>query len=75
MMVTITYYPMEIVSFGLEKILILKTFFGTIAHEALHAIFSILDIVGIKLSVESEEAFTYLHEYIFNALIWDDKEE
>lgn len=52
-----------------------KDFFGIIAHEALHATFSILDIVGIKLSVESEEAFTYLHEYIFNALIWVDEED
>lgn len=51
-----------------------KDFLRTVIHESLHATFSILDIVGIQLSAKSEEAFTYLHEHIASALIWDDEE-
>lgn len=37
---------------------------STIAHEAFHATYFILDRVGIELSGDSEEAFAYLLAYI-----------
>lgn len=37
---------------------------GTIAHEAFHATYSILDYVGAKLSDDSEECFAYLLDFI-----------
>ena len=37
---------------------------GTIAHEVLHATFDILQDHGVTLSPESEESFTYLHDYL-----------
>ena len=35
-----------------------------IAHESLHAAIHTLRLVGIKLEECSEEAYTYLHQYI-----------
>lgn len=40
----------------------------TIAHEALHATYSICNFVGIPLSDSSEEAYTYLLEYIIREI-------
>jgi hypothetical protein len=37
---------------------------GTIAHECLHATFAILESKGIKYNRKSEEAFTYLLDYL-----------
>lgn len=37
-----------------------------IAHECLHATCYILDYVGIKLTEESEEAYTYLVGYLID---------
>lgn len=37
---------------------------GFIAHELGHASFAILRDVGIVLNKDSEEAYTYLHEYL-----------
>lgn len=39
---------------------------ATLGHELLHAVFFILDYCGVKYSDESEEAFTYLHEFFLN---------
>lgn len=36
----------------------------TIAHEALHGTFAILKDHGVTLSPDSEEAFTYLHDFL-----------
>lgn len=36
----------------------------TISHEALHCTFTVLRDMGIKLSKESEESYTYLQEYL-----------
>src|SRR5687767_9821454 len=37
---------------------------GIIVHESFHAVYNILDFVGMKLSEESEEAFAYLLDSI-----------
>jgi hypothetical protein len=37
---------------------------GSIAHEAFHATFAILDYIGMTLTDSSEEAFAYLDDYI-----------
>lgn len=34
----------------------------TISHECLHCVFKLLPVIGIPLTEESEEAYTYLHE-------------
>jgi hypothetical protein len=39
-------------------------FISKIAHETLHAISGIFDVIGIKFTDESEEAYTYLLDYI-----------
>lgn len=39
---------------------------GLVAHECLHATCYILDYVGISLTEESEEAYTYLISYLVN---------
>jgi hypothetical protein len=38
-------------------------FHGIFSHEVLHATFELLRARGLELSVESEEAYTYLHDY------------
>lgn len=38
---------------------------SVLSHECLHATFDILRQVGVKLTEKSEEAYTYLQEYIF----------
>ena len=42
------------------------TSIATLGHELLHAVFFLLKYCGIKYSDESEEAFTYLHEFFIN---------
>lgn len=37
---------------------------GSIAHEAFHAAYSILDYVGMRLTDDSEEGFAYMVDYI-----------
>ena len=37
---------------------------GIVSHEALHATNYIMDFVGMKLSSDSEESYTYLLQYI-----------
>ena len=39
-------------------------FISKIAHESLHAVSFIFQVIGIKLTDESEEAYTYLLDYI-----------
>lgn len=38
-------------------------FHGVFSHEVLHATFELLRARGLELSTESEEAYTYLHDY------------
>jgi hypothetical protein len=38
-------------------------FHGVLAHEILHATFELLTARGVTYSEDSEEAFTYLHDY------------
>lgn len=38
-------------------------FHGIFSHEVLHATFELLRARGLELSGESEEAYTYLHDY------------
>lgn len=42
---------------------ITPTQIACLGHELLHAVFFILQYCGVKYSEESEEAFTYLHEF------------
>lgn len=42
------------------------TSIATLGHELLHAVFFLLKYCGVKYSDESEEAFTYLHEFFIN---------
>lgn len=37
---------------------------GIIAHECMHAVFSIMDRKGISYCIQSEEAFTYVLGYL-----------
>lgn len=39
-------------------------FISKIAHESFHAVSFIFQVIGIKLTNESEESFTYLLDYI-----------
>lgn len=41
---------------------------GSIAHEAFHAVTNILDYIGMKLSDESEEAYSYLLDSIVSQI-------
>jgi hypothetical protein len=43
---------------------------GTLAHEALHATCHILRLSGVPLTIESEEAYTYLQGYIIRKIAW-----
>lgn len=45
-----------------------KMTFGVIAHEVLHAVNFIMDFVDIELCQESEEAYTYLVEYLIDSI-------
>lgn len=42
---------------------------GVLVHEITHATFAILSKVGMALSDYSEEAYTYLLQYIFNRIL------
>lgn len=39
---------------------------GCLAHELFHAISNVMDWVGMKLSQDSEEAYAYLFQDLFN---------
>lgn len=39
---------------------------ATLAHEVLHFVFYTLDNAGVKLSEDSEEAYTYYFTYVLN---------
>ena len=41
---------------------------GIIAHEAFHAVWMILATMGVEPSVESEEVYAYMLEYIVNRI-------
>jgi hypothetical protein len=41
---------------------------GLIAHEAFHAVWMILATMGVEPSVESEEVYAYMLEYIVNSI-------
>lgn len=42
---------------------------GTIAHEAMHFAIDLLERKGLKFSKDSEEAYTYLTDYIVEQII------
>jgi len=42
---------------------------GILTHEVLHATIYILDRAGIKLTKHSDEAYTYLQEYIVTQIL------
>jgi hypothetical protein len=44
---------------------------STVAHEALHATCDIMRYVGIPLTPASEEAYTYLMDYMVENIIWN----
>lgn len=46
-------------------ILIFNPSLGDVVHEVQHATFEVLRGHGVKLSLDSEEAFTYLMDYLF----------
>lgn len=37
---------------------------GVLGHEIFHAVFSLMEFAGIKLSAKSEEAFAYMVSYL-----------
>lgn len=41
---------------------------GLIAHETFHAVWMVLAIMGVEPSVESEEVYAYMIEYIINQI-------
>ncbi len=43
--------------------------FLTISHECLHCVFKLLPSIGIPMTEQSEEAYTYLHEHLTNEVI------
>ena len=43
-------------------------FWNHLSHEVTHVVFNILQILGMKLTDESEEAYAYLHGYITQQL-------
>lgn len=43
---------------------------GVLVHEVFHLTHQMCRYVGIKYSEDSEEAFCYLHEQIFNSILW-----
>ena len=46
-----------------------KPTLGTIAHESLHAVWMILDTMGVEPSKQSEEVYAYVLEYLTNKII------
>jgi len=42
---------------------------GLIAHEVMHSVFFIMSYVGIPLTQESEEAYTFLNGYLMNSIM------
>jgi len=42
---------------------------GLVAHEVFHAVWMILATMGVEPSVESEEVYAYMIEYITNQII------
>ena len=42
---------------------------GIIAHEAFHAVSYILSNIGIPFSLDTEEAYTYLLQYLVNEIV------
>ena len=40
-----------------------------ITHEALHATIRILEVKGIRMSEDSEEAYTYLQQYLVKEIL------
>ena len=40
-----------------------------LAHETLHATFDVLTLRGMKLSDESQEAFTYYQQYLISVIL------
>ena len=42
---------------------------SVISHEVLHCVVDIMDEVGVKLSDESQEAYTYLQGYLVQEII------
>jgi hypothetical protein len=42
---------------------------GIVAHEAFHAVVFLFKKIGIQFSYESEEAYTYLLEYLVNEIL------
>ena len=49
-----------------------KNDYPYLAHEILHAVCWSMDRVGIKLSAESEEAYTYLHTFLMRSILKGD---
>jgi len=46
-----------------------KASLGTVAHEALHATVHIMNKVGISLTNESEEVYTYHQQFLINQIM------
>jgi|APSaa5957512535_1039671.scaffolds.fasta_scaffold04975_4 hypothetical protein len=46
-----------------------KPTYGVIAHEAFHAVWMILATMGVEPSVESEEVYAYMVEYLVNEIL------
>lgn len=44
-------------------------FYAELAHEIMHAVFRVMENVGVGYNKESEEAFTYLHTYYMYELL------
>lgn len=42
---------------------------GVLAHEIMHYVFQVTRSVGLKLSSESEEAYTYLFDHIYTKVL------
>lgn len=41
---------------------------GLIAHEVFHAVYNLLERIGIRLSSDSEEAYAYLTQFLINEI-------
>lgn len=61
---TIYTNKLEIIRINSDIIKNTKHLLQCISHEALHATFDIANIIGLKYNYKSEEAFTYLLDYI-----------
>lgn len=58
------YFWSKIDSMEIPFIWLQEKNLSTIAHEAVHAAWFILDDVGVKISADNHEALTYLVSYI-----------